>query len=477
MPRTTQRQITAFSGWLGGLNRDASELQLAIDESPELLNVDIDRRGGFKPRDGYLQVVSASNPTDTYQLLASYEPSSGTDRAIGVTEAGDIWDGAAYTSMTDTTKSFGVHGNLRNWPIEAVVLDDQIYLFSLRGNTWRYNGTTWTEITDSTLDESGVAATPEAPQAKTAVTHLSRIFVGNIKAGGTAHRSRLAWSETPIDNGGDAAGNRWKALSFIDVDQDDGTEITKIASFQSNLIIFKHHSLHVLAGVDEASFTLYPVDDDVGTVSPGSVAFDESNLFFFDRDQGVYVFDGVKTTRIDHAINEYILDGMKYNQSYKAEGFMSDGKYHLAVPWGTDNYNSRMFVFDPLIAAWTEYDYGVFSHSVFGGVEYTGGNRDLVGTYSWRAGDTLDEATAISWHLETAWVPEAANQGMTNHRLRRVDLLVEIDSSTFNIDLYVDGVDSQVWTQSVTADKNRVRLPGYEALWERIKFRIYGVTT
>lgn len=483
MPLRTPTSIVSASGWPRGLNRDASELLIGIDETPDCLNVDFDLRGGAKVRDGHSITYTNPSETDTYQFLMFY-PSTSGDRVVAVQEDGDIWAGTSPTSqLTDTTNSFGTAAGRRTFPIEAAALDDQLYLFSQRGNTWRYDGTTWTEITDTTLNEGGTAATPEAPRAATAATHLNRIFAGNVYEGGNNYRSRLFWSETPVDNSGDAAGNRWKATSFIDVSEDDGTQIRKVASFQSSLVIFKDHSIHVLTGVDEASFALVPIEGNVGTAAPHSVAFDETSLYFFDRDEGVYLFDGVRVHRIDQAINDYLLDGIAYGFSYKAKGIISDGKYFLSVPWGSGTeYNTRTFVFDPRLGAWSEYDIGWFDHMKWSGVEYVTGHNDQEGIYTFRQGATSDDAEdgsaqAINWHLETAWIPEFTQQGMTEHRLRRLDLWTETTASTYTLDLYIDGEYTTVKSYTVTPDTSRIRLPGYPKYWSRIKLRFYGSVT
>lgn len=481
MPLRTPTDIISFGGWVRGLNHDASELQVSIEEAPSALNVDFDRRGGFKPRDGIAQEADVTGMDDEIQYMFPYTPSSGTDTLICIEETGDIWmhTGNAPITPTSQSVSLGAHSGIRTWPIEAAMLDDQVYIFTLRGNTRRYDGSTWTEITDTTLNESGTAASPEAPRAATATTHMNRIFAGNIYDGAN-RRSRIMWSETPVDNSGDAAGNRWKATSFIDVSEDDGTEVRKVASFQSNLVIFKDHSIHVLAGVDEASFALYPADFSVGTVSPQSVALDETSMYFFDRDSGVYYFDGVKATRIDQAINEYLLDNLIYQQSYKAKGFLSNGKYHLSVPW-KNNQNERTFVFDPVTGAWTEYDIGFFSYATWKGLEYVGGPQPVTtndGVFSFHQGDTSDAGDAIPWHLETAWVPPPQQQGMTEHRLRRADLWVEVeDNVSFTVDLYINGDFVAVKSYTVTPDRNRIKLPGHPKYWSRMKFRFSGSQT
>ncbi len=477
MTLTTPTSIVPLGGWVRGLNREVFELQLQPDESPDLENLVIGLRGEVERRDGFARWDSGTD--DVGQRLIAYTPGSGTDKVVVVQENGEIWDGTTST-LTDTTNTFGTHTNRRNWQIADAMLDDQLYIFSLRADTWRWDNSSWTQITDKTLDESGTAASPEAPRAACATAHNNRVFVGNVNANGALSRSRIMWSNTTVENSGDAGGNRWSATAFIDVDEDDGTEVTQILSFQSNLLIFKDHSIHQLSGVDADSFTLYRVTDDVGCSSPQTVAQNEGDVFFFDRFKGVFVFDGVTATRIDGAIHSYLLSGQNLNRAWRAHGFFSDSRYFLSVPWGSDNFNSRTFVFDVRTGAWTEYDYGIYDHEWWSEKEYTVGNATeagsaaITGVFKHEQGDTQDNGVDIDWYLETIWFPPAAAQGMTRYRMRRVDLWVEADSSTATVVMYVDGVETPVWTQSITASTNRIKLPAYGALWETCKFKISG---
>jgi len=474
MALTTETTIAPLGGWPRGLNKDAFELLLSADESPSMLNVDLGIRGEFEVRDGFTRW--STGDTSVAQLIHPYLPGAGTDVLVIVEVDGSIWQGTSST-MVDQSKTLGAASNERDWNIDAVELDDDLYIFSMRGNTWRWDGSTWVEITDVTLNEGGTALSPEAPQAATAVSHNSRIFVGNINASGSLDRSRVQWSRTPVENAGDAGGNRWRATSFIDVQEGDGTEIRKLAIFQGSILVFKDHSIYDLSGFDEDSFTLYPVDHKVGTTAPNSIAYSESDIFWFDPSKGVHVYDGNKVSLIDASVHNHILAGINQAVAYKSHGVLKDGKYFLSVPWGSDTFNSRTFVFDTRLGAWAEYDYGWFDTAVWSNLWYTVGNENTVGIYKFQQADSLDITTGVAWHLETVWFPPTEQQGMTRWRLRRADLWVEADSGALTVEIFVDGGASAVKTYSLTATTNRLKLAAYSALWEIIKFKFSGTTT
>ena len=472
---TETQQVSQF-GWPAGLNRDAFEIALSGDESPDLLNIDFDLRGAFEPRDGYSRYDTG--PLNVASGLFVYTPESGTASLVYIEEGdGSIWAGTTST-LTDTTTGLTTDASEREWHVDAVQLGDYLFVTSLRGDAIRFDGSTWLVITDDDLTGNGDATTPEFPHAMTVAAHYDRVFAGNISiAGGTTHRSRLQWSTLTlgVDQWG---GNKWEATKFVDVMEDDGTEIRKIIPFQSNLIIFKDSSLWVLGGSDQDSFSLFRIDPSVGTTAPNSVAATEGRLFFFDPTEGVYLFDGVNAVLIDSAIHNYLLAGINASEAHRAHGWADAERYYLSVPWGADTFNSRTFVFNTRLAAWAEYDYGWYDQVTYNELEYTVGNKNVVGVATFRAGESLDIAAGISWYLNTIWFPTPEGQGMQDHRLRRLDVFSEADSVNFTIEAFVDGDSaSAVYTKTVDGSLTRNKLGAYNALWSIIKFKFSGTTT
>lgn len=479
MPVVTPTEVVEQFGWPLGLNRDAFEINLDPRESPDLLNVDLDLRGSFSPRAGYAQWDSGamSNPA---AHLGQHRPESGADVIIVVEEGdGSIWF-STTTVLSDTGQNLGTASGQREWHIDSTQLADYTYVASLRGNTRRFDGSTWLEITDTQANGSGDNGTPEFPQSQTIESHYSRVFAANLLEGGVRYRSRLMWST--LASGTDQfGGNRWEALSFIDVNEDDGDEIRKIISFQSSLIIFKDSSVWILSGSDEAAFSLFALNPQVGTTAPNTVAAEEGRLFFFDPFDGAYMFDGVNVTKIDTQLRNYILSGMNASFAYRSQGWTDGFKYFLCVPWGADTFPSRTFVFDVRLQSWTEYDFGWYDTITYTELQYTVGNKNQAGVFNFRQGDTLDDeggaGDPISWYFNTIWFPIPEGQGMREHRLRRVDVFSEADSIPFDLDIYVDGDNaSSVYTETIDGSKTRTKLPGLSRLWSIIKFKMSGDT-
>lgn len=399
-----------LKGWVGGLNREADPFQLEPDESPDALNVDFGLRGAVSKRKGYKAHTTSHSTATRGTFLEHWEELGAGDWFLYVDSAGVVW----YTN-SGTLSAAGINYGTASEPLEFpfafAAMNNKIYVTTLRhatANPRSFDGTTWSSLTKTAFD--GTSAT--FPKAAFLVSHRERVFAFNVKtAAGTRYRSRVYWSE-PADP------ETWAALSYIDVSPDDGQEITGAYAFGETIMIFKNRSLFLLTGVDEKSFTLYPVDAQIGCEAPKTVRAAGAQLFFFDYRSGVWAFDGAGFEKIDEKINTYLLEGINQANAYKSSGGVYRNRYWLSVPWGASTTPNRTFVYDTENDAWTEYDFGVADAADLDGVFYAVGNRDAVGIFEMESGPT-DVAANIDAYFYTHWfAPEGPS---TKHRLRRTD--------------------------------------------------------
>lgn len=412
MPVKTEVQPFEIDGFTGGLNREADPYKLLPTESPESVNVDFGTRGEATKRKGYVEQW-------TDAALSEHLFVFDVDEVVHVRADGTIRYISGGTS-TDSTKALTDSSTARDYPIGHISLNEALYLTRHTNDSpVKWDGTTWSDMTawDGTDD------TEVFPQAKVAMTAHNRVFVGNVRlSGGTSHYSRFYFSDVV-----DAEG--WQALNYFDVSPDDGQELQQLQLFGDQIFIFKDHSIHVVVGTNELEFDVWPMDDALGTTAPQSVVNVGGQLIFFDPTKGVYSFDGGGFTRISDKINTYLLDGINDDVIYKARGWTYRNRYYLSVPWGTDTYNSRTFVYDPRvtdtndekeIGAWMEYDYG-FSDAAYTpawgplGVGLNNAN-DIMSLLNGNDDDGAD----IAAHVRTAWLSPASPS--FKHRARRVDL-------------------------------------------------------
>lgn len=408
MPAGNIKTFT-FEGFTGGLNRDADPYQLELTESPDALNVDFGIRGAVSKRDGYARYDSPT-VADKFRSLYSWERMGGSVFLIAITDAGDIYEDAG-AALADTGKHVGGSDDTEDkYPTAYASLNNKLYITGMdvarTGTSW--DGTTAVSITATVFD--GTAS--RYPNAKYTVAKHDRIFAANIDDNGTRLRSRVYFSVvlTPTT---------WNAADFIDFTPDDGQEITAMVAFGEDIVVFKDHSLQLLTGASEDSFSRFVIDGGIGTNAPGSVVAMGNRLIFLDRDRGVWAWDGGAFENIGDKINDYLLDGINYSKAYKTHAFVRRSKLYLSVPWGSDAFNSRMFVWDQRTQAWSEYDYGVSSSAPEGSAVRGGmpGNADGVFTLFTTKNDA---GAAIDAYVRTPWLSPEGPEAKS--RIRRMDM-------------------------------------------------------
>lgn len=389
-----------LKGWTGGLNREADPYQLADEEVPDCLNVDFGLRGAVSKRKGYSPW--AEHDTPIFKLV------DWGDRIVAVDTSGNVLaedDGELVDSNQDLTAPSTVV--LRS--VAYAAMNDAVYITQRSAiSPLKWDGSTWSTLTHTTFDGTD----NRFPRARCLVAAHSRFFAGNVDDGSKVHGSRVYWSDA-------LKPETWQALSWIDFAPDDGTEITGMIQFGEQVIVFKERSIHALSGTDEDTFTVFTIDPELGTSCPGTITNVGPQLFFFDHLTGVHVFDGSAFHRKDDKINTYLLDGVNEAHVHKAVGFAYRGRWYLSVPWGTDQENSRTFVYDPRIDAWTEYDFGFQSAALYGATPLGASPRGAPGIFKLFDGRT-DDGDPISAYFKTGWL--APTTPSVKHRIRRLDL-------------------------------------------------------
>ena len=251
-----------------------------------------------------------------------------------------------------------------------------------------------------------------------------------------------------------------------------------MAALGEQLIIFKDHSVQMLTGKSEVSFTRYVIESQIGTTASGSIATLGGFMYFFDPSTGVWVFDGAGFTQLDENIHDYLLDGMNSSYAYKSFGWIWDNRYYLSVPWGSDTYPSRTFVLDLVTRAWTEYDYGVPAAADLGGTLLGGSPGNVTEIHTLETG-TDDDGSGITAYFRTAWL--APDESPTvKHRTRRLDTTWEaIGNHSVTMNMYRDfRTDTAYATESLdtnppsgTWDEVAIRSTGLgNARWRTVAF-------
>lgn len=273
----------------GGLNSTASPLALEDDEASDLLNVDFDRFGSVKKRNGYTQVnTSAFNSSATWTSLHWLTLSSGSDYLLGT--CGNklaAWSaGAPSGSPSDITGSLTITAG--------------------NNNLWK-----WTTFKDIAFGVNGVNAAAKWPgtgngalmtavagmdYAKWIANWQNYVFLAYVSISGTLHPTRIYWSTI---NDPEA----WNAADFNEIGFKDGKDITGLEPMGDRLAIFKEDSIWVafFTGDADTPFIFQRSSSPVGCVSGYSIQSVKNGLVFRAED-GIYFFDGVTSTKLSDRV-------------------------------------------------------------------------------------------------------------------------------------------------------------------------------
>jgi len=182
----------------GGLNLRADQFQLAPNESPGMLNVEIDPRGGVFSR-GAMRRINSSPQTGVWSPKKIFAFDGSTNYAMLTT---------GYKSSTNGKISFSTGSNFTDITnVDVSSVDGASFapwgntLYGVTGAStqsfkWT-GGTTGTLLTASGPTWQNNYASPVGgyfPKASHAITHAGKVFVANTYEDSTAYTNRIRWS-------------------------------------------------------------------------------------------------------------------------------------------------------------------------------------------------------------------------------------------------------------------------------------------
>lgn len=278
----------AVDDFTGGLNLRADVFNLAGNESPDMLNVDIDPRGGVKVRDGSCRFNNTAigglasgawtvnqmffwNKTSQQLMLAA------SDKVFYATA-----DNFTDTGLT-TTAEYGAE--FAEW------IGDQPFLYVSAGyatQTQKWDGTTMTALNasgsgawqDDLLSPSGT----HAPKAEHIASHIDRMWVANTQEDSVNYPDRVRWSHPLFPES-------WREQDYVDV-VGGGEGVTAIVPFAEHILVFKPRAVFAIYGYNEATFQVVPVTQELGAFSSQCVSASEQAVFFFSWPDGLFMYNG-----------------------------------------------------------------------------------------------------------------------------------------------------------------------------------------
>jgi len=361
------------SDFKGGLNLRADQFNIAENESPALLNVDVDPRGGVRRRDAVTKVNSTALDDDIVSLISHYE--EGQNQVLAAvataTETKLLWNDNV-TGDFDGTVSYGgtdVQFDTTQ-PPRGVTFNGYTYI--VNGKFLTSTGhTTYSVVRWSGADGSTALATPDIdgsdghfPNARYTTTWAEYIWVAYTLESGTTHKNRVRWSKV-----NDA--ENWTAADYIDIDiGEDGDHITAIIPDADRLLVFKENSIYAIYGFSSDSFEVRNITRTAGCRDGSQPVAATAGIFFWYAEEGIYLlsYDALAWAF------ERIKPAMTYDVGQPALTLGTapslmwfDERLWVSVDYQSDdnvsgsNQNNRrnVFVWDPSLTetgAWMRHD-------------------------------------------------------------------------------------------------------------------------
>lgn len=303
MPKNVQ--VFNIRDFTGGLNLNTDTFKLQENESPDLLNVDIDRRGGFQCRRG-VSPYSTTSLLSTPHSLWNYTNASASYTMVG--QAGRIYYSTG-TSWTELGTSLGNGAGT----VGAATVNKLFYWVRDNFACQKWDGTTVTSLGTS-FNDTTTPGSGNMPRAQHIAVHSGYTWVAGTWESGTFYGSRVRWSWA---NTFDASAENWRSDEFIDIDPGkDGDQITAIVPFGDQLIVFKQSSVYAIYGYSSDSFSVVNISNTLGCVGRHAVVQTPSGIFFFDPKTGLNAYDGRSMKWAFEAIWPAMRDGSIPKTSY-----------------------------------------------------------------------------------------------------------------------------------------------------------------
>lgn len=430
--RTSPRRTQLFSlrDFTGGLNLTTDTFRLAENESPDLLNVDLDRRGGFQVRRGI-------TPFSDTALIAAPDALWQYDSYGTVYTMAQI-GAVVYTGTGSTWSTVGSNLGSASQDVCPVTFNNVCYWARGNADVAKWDGSTASTM-GTAFNGTITATSGNVPRADHMAVHSGYLWVAGTYESGTHYPNRVRWSWA---NTFDNSGENWRIDDYIDIDDGkDSDVITAIVPFGDQLIVFKHDSVYAVYGYSGESFSVVNISNTVGAVSHSAAIATPAGLFFFDHASGVHVYNGRSVTAVFQQIWPAMRDGdIPRLQVDDVDLGWIENRLWVAVPWNDNPTPPRgvTFVLDPYLkqgGSWTKYslELGPFcrGHRTDDRLAYVYGTNlvfrlDTNGQYFDDFGEELGVETIDAWY-RTRWID--LGEPAIKKRWRRTEVLMQVDQA------------------------------------------------
>jgi hypothetical protein len=349
VPRSVQ--LLAASTFSPGLRLDVDAFQLGDGESPDLLNVDLDTRGGVALRKAVTAMNDSASPfAAPIHSLFEFAKTDGTEQVlVGSGKYTYYSTGSNFTSIGTTWTTTDRQ--------RAVAFRDALYIQNGTDDPRKWTGSAVSNLAQTASEDLASPDDGDMPIAQCITAWQGYVWVANTVEdtadldGSTAYGSRLRFSHPN-------RAEDWRYDDYIDIDVGhDGDEITALVPLADRLLVFKHRSLHAVTGYDPDTFSVNFVAS-VGAPSQEAVVATEYGVYFFTWPEGVHLYTDRGVSYQFDALFPAIRNGdiPDSNHEQITLGWLGR-RVFVSVPWGGSSVNSRVFVLTPgKGGGWTQYD-------------------------------------------------------------------------------------------------------------------------
>lgn len=367
-------RITDFSG--GQESKNYGD-ELTNNQAALIENAIINVKGQISSRTGQL-LFNTDTRNAAFSGVGTFNFQNGSTitpfliAASGVSVVTSQLNSASWTTVN------GGHNITVGHNVEFVQANNLIFMLNGFDNDAWFNGSTWT--VGGTFPGS---ASP--PTASTGAWVSGFLFLG----GNPTNQQILYFSDNtnPISFSSASA-------NIVNISTGDGQPIEKVQPYRTgDVIVYKSGSIFDLNIVSNGNstctpqpactWTLTPLTQDVGTLSPRSVVSLGNDQWFLSSSPfGVRSvirsqFDKTFVNLVSQPIQD-IFDGTNINgqilntsQVQKAAGVYFDNKYILAIPLSGSSVNNLVLVYDFITQSWFEItgwypaEWVVFSNNLY----------------------------------------------------------------------------------------------------------------
>ena len=339
--------IVEVSDFTGGINFRADQFKLANYESPRLLNVEIDPRGGVFSRGAQRQFNSTA-VVGTWSPKRLF-PFYGATSNVMLFTATKVFrsTGGNFSTLQFSLGNDIVATNTDG--MACAVWGKKLYL-SDAGSVFKWETGNTFATTMTAISGSNFLITPDATvitmfKAVHLAVHANKMFAANVTFNSTNYPNRVYWS---LEN----SPENWAEADYVEING-GGEGIKALAVVSGQLMIFKENAIYVLTGYDSATFQVVELTERLGVRSARNVAVSPSGVYFYVHNDGIYFYNGSSIRDMFSNLRPIFDLGHVNSTDYNSTSLSWCGKrVWLSEPYSTSTTVSSPttnFVLDPSI--------------------------------------------------------------------------------------------------------------------------------